>query len=90
VIKSYRGANVLGELDTAVLWSACEMWELYRQVMDKAKLDPINADNRIAVTAYWQKFEVAASRLGLNPSDRQRLKPKGKTQTGGIKARVRA
>jgi phage terminase small subunit len=79
-------AGVVGASDGPMAWSMCELWGLYRGAVVEAKKDPINKEARIAVTGYWHAFEVAASRFGMNPSDRSKLRmdapkasdPKGK------------
>lgn len=65
--------GIARKLDTALLWSMCEVWSFYRKSADAAKDDPVDKDTRCAVLAYWQAFERAASRCGLTPSDRARL-----------------
>lgn len=67
-------AKLLRVVDLPLLQSACELWGLYRRAYSAANRNPVDKDCRIAVTAYWAKFEQAAARFGLNPSDRQRLK----------------
>jgi phage terminase small subunit len=73
VVLAYRGTGVLATIDTAALLSACELWSLYRSALAIVKLDPTDKEARIAVISYWTSFERAASRLGLNPSDRARM-----------------
>jgi len=71
-------------IDTPLLRSLCEMWGLYRDAYDVAVVDPIAREARIAVVTYWAKFESAAARFGMNPSDRSRLridKPKQAVRT---------
>lgn len=67
-------AHRLKAEDIPLLQSACELWGLYRASYELAVIEPTNKDARIAVTSYWQKFEQATARFGLNPADRQRLK----------------
>lgn len=61
-------------VDLALLQSTCELWGLYRSAFQCAVNDPIDKDARIAVTAYWAKFEQGAARFGMNPSDRQKIR----------------
>ena len=82
--------GVVQELDSALLWSMCELWGLYRQCVEMAKLMPADKDVRIATVAYWGKFEVACARFGLNASDRMRLKMPSGREPGEIKVRNRA
>lgn len=63
-------------IDLALLQSTCELWGLYRAAFAVAVSDPTDKDSRIAVTAYWAKFEQGCARFGMNPSDRQKLKEK--------------
>ena len=73
IVRAYRDRGVLTELDTAHVVSTCELWGLYRAAYDIAKANPTDKLARCAVATYWGLWEKAASRLGLNPSDRQRL-----------------
>jgi P27 family predicted phage terminase small subunit len=82
-------ADKLTRLDTAQLWSLCEMWELYRQAAEDAKKTPTNRDLRISVTTYRAAFEAAASKFGLNPCDRQRLPGGQAKQSAGVRSRSR-
>ncbi len=61
-------------VDLALLQSTCELWGLYRDSFQCAVANPIDKDARIAVTAYWAKFEQGAARFGMNPSDRQKIR----------------
>jgi P27 family predicted phage terminase small subunit len=74
VANSLHTAGKLSVADLAMLRSTCEMWGLYRAAFRVANSNPIDKDARIAVTAYWAKFEQGAARFGLNPSDRQKIK----------------
>jgi P27 family predicted phage terminase small subunit len=89
VVDSFRDAGILAAIDAALLRSACELWNLYRKAFKLAKKDPTDKDARIAVTNYWHAFETAASRLGMNPLDRSRLRPVVDPKKSGIKARRR-
>lgn len=80
--------NVARRIDAAMLRSMCEMWGLYRTSYGIAESDPTDKDARIAVATYWAKFEQAAARFGLNPSDRGRLRVET-TKQEGIQARKR-
>lgn len=66
--------QVAARIDSALLRSMCELWGLYRISYEIAESDPTDKDARIAVVAYWAKFEQAAARFGMNPSDRGRLR----------------
>ncbi len=67
-------AGVAKAVDSSLLVSMCELWGLYRHAFEIASQDPIDKDARIAVATYWGKFETAASRCGIGPTDRARLK----------------
>ncbi|MGD0655111.1 MAG: P27 family phage terminase small subunit [Thermoguttaceae bacterium] len=73
VIESLGGKGVLARIDTALLLSACELWGLYREALKAAKKNPVDKDARIAAVSYWQNFERAASRFGMDPASRARL-----------------
>lgn len=78
--------GVAKSTDAALLQSMCEMWGLYRAAYSVAEQDPTDKDARIAVTSYWAKFETAASRCGMNPTDRGRLRI-NKPDKGGVRRR---
>ena len=64
-------------LDTAALVMLCEVWALYRYGMDRLAKEPELAlvkDTRCNVLAYMSGWEKLAAKLGLTPSDRQRLR----------------
>ena len=67
-------AEAIKPTDVAMAKSMCQMWGLYCESFELANLEPTDKDARIAVTSYWTKFEAAASRFGMNPSDRSRLR----------------
>ena len=52
-------------------------WGLYRQAVGLAKENPTDMSIRTAVVAYWTGFERAASRFGMSPCDRARLRGLG-------------
>lgn len=66
--------GVVKPTDVAMAKSMCQMWGLYCESFELAALAPADKDARIAVTSYWTKFEAAAARFGMNPSDRSRLR----------------
>lgn len=77
VVDDLAAAGVAKRIDTAMLWSMCELWGLYRSAVRLTEGDPFSAldkDIRIAVTQYWSAFERAASKFGLDPSARSRLR----------------
>lgn len=88
VAETLHKEKKLTLVDLALLQSTCELWGLYRDVVDKAVVDPVDKDIRIAVTAYWAKFEQGAARFGMNPSDRQKIRANKPTKTA-IPARQR-
>lgn len=67
-------AGVAKAVDQPLLQSMCELYGLYRSSFEIAVQDPIDKDARIAVATYWGKFETAASRCGIGPTDRARLR----------------
>ncbi len=64
-------------LDTSALVACCELWGLYRAAYAVASAAPADKDARIALTAYYAAWERAATRLGLSPADRARLRVPG-------------
>ncbi len=87
-VRALEEMGVATPTDAAILQSMCELWGLYRMAYELAESMPIDKDARIAVTTYWAKFEAAAARCGLNPSDRGRLKV-DVAKPAGIQARKR-
>jgi P27 family predicted phage terminase small subunit len=67
-----RGIVTAGDVPAAQ--AMCEFWALYRLALVQAKIDPLDKNARCAVKAYSSEFDRLASRFGLTPSDRQRLK----------------
>ncbi|MEM8866507.1 MAG: P27 family phage terminase small subunit [Planctomycetota bacterium] len=80
--------GVITRTDSSIAQTTCEMYGLYRMCYELAEQDPTDKDTRIAVTAYWAKYEQGASRLGLNPSDRARMKVE-KKKPNSIQGRKR-
>jgi phage terminase small subunit len=74
VIRQYAEMGVVTGVDTMELRAASEMWQLYRQTFALAKENPTDKDLRISVVQYKTAWETSAAKLGLNPTDRQRLK----------------
>jgi len=87
-VQATIDAGIVTKVDGPLLRSACDLWGLYMMSCQIATNDPTDRDARIAVTAYWAKFEQAAARFGWNPSDRSRLKIE-KPKASGIQARKR-
>jgi P27 family predicted phage terminase small subunit len=78
--------------DTVALIGMCEWWALYRRLMDalssedvSPKLAPLAAQAGIA----WDKFSQMASKFGMTPSDRAKLRVE-MPQKGGVQSRRRA
>ena len=67
-------AGVIKTTDVAMAKSMCQLWGLYCEAFEVAHMSPTDKDARISVTSYWTKFEAAAARFGMNPSDRSRLR----------------
>lgn len=60
--------------DSPAVRTLCEMWELYRAAFDAAKKAPADKELRCAVLGYKQAWESLASKLGLTPVDRTRIR----------------
>jgi len=77
VVSDLATKGIARKLDTAMLWSMCEMWSLYRRAHVLAVANPVDKETRCAVLAYRDAFERAAVRCGLPPADRARLTASG-------------
>ncbi len=66
--------NWMGELDTAELMTLCDTWELLQAATRAAKQDPIDKGNRLAFAAYKSQFDSLASRFGMTPADRAKIR----------------
>lgn len=88
VVPQLVSLGVAAQVDRSHLIAMCELWGLYRSAYDIAESHPTDKDARIAVSTYFTKWESAAARVGMNPSDRSRLKI-DKPKSTGIEARKR-
>lgn len=61
-------------LDTAALVACCDLWGKFRAASLAADADPTDRAARAAVIAYHSAWERTASKLGLTPADRARLR----------------
>lgn len=73
----------LKRLDTMALTACCEQWGLYRAVMEKLRQYPTDRDARVAMVQFHDRFMADAAKLGLNPTDRQRIKTEGTKKDNG-------
>ncbi len=64
----------MGEIDTAQLRVLCETWQLLRVAYREAKNDPTSKETRSQYIAYQQAFDKLASRFGMTPSDRAKIR----------------
>lgn len=87
-IQPLIGLSVVKPTDVPLAISMCQLWGLYCECYEAARLDPTDQDTRVAVCSYWTKFEQAAARFGMNPSDRSRLRLDKPVQ--GVRSRRRA
>lgn len=90
IIEQYRESGTLERCDVFAVRSACELWGLYRFYFKAAKANPGNGKALDAVLRCWTKWETAARRLGLNPTDRTRLQPRKGNQTQAVAVRKRS
>ena len=81
-------SEVIKPTDVPMALSMCQLWGLYCECYEAARMNPIDKDTRIAVCSYWTKFEQVAARFGMNPSDRSRLRLDKPPE--GVRSRVRA
>lgn len=68
------GLKAVGTIDTAMLISACDFWELYCKARRKASRSAHDKEVRCNVIAYHQEFLACVTKLGLSPTDRNRWK----------------
>lgn len=62
-------------LDTPLLLAMCEWWSLYRRYARRAQKGEGNEYNTLLMTVNaFKQFDGCASRFGLTPADRVRLK----------------
>jgi phage terminase small subunit len=61
-------------LDTSMLRAAAEFWGLYRAALKLAEKSPTEKNVRCAVTGYFAAWDRAATKLGLSPADRTRIR----------------
>ena len=74
VVQQLIDAGVVKPTDVPMARSMCEFWGLYWSSYKLASKNPTDPAIRVAVCSYWTKFEQAAARFGMNPSDRSRLR----------------
>ena len=74
VVQKLIDSDVLKPTDVPMARSMCEFWGLYCASHKLASKNPTDPGARTAVCSYWQRFEQAASRFGMTPSDRSRLR----------------
>jgi phage terminase small subunit len=77
-------SKIVKEIDTEAVVSACELWALYCKAKRRAMKFPCDKDIRSAVVAYWNAFDKAAARLGMNPVDRAKISVTPEPAPGGI------
>lgn len=66
--------GIVTSADVPAAQAMCESWGLMRRSFAALESDPCDKLARTAYTAYCQLFDKFASRFGLTPADRQRLK----------------
>jgi phage terminase small subunit len=66
-------ANGAGGGDLAMFISACNWWAVYKRVEQKTKADDSYRPFCMMSMA-WKNFNTAASRLGLSPTERAKLR----------------
>ena len=79
--------GLVGQDDEAFLQAMCEVWGLYREAYELAQVDATDKDARIAYLGYFAAFQQAASKCGLTPMDRQKLRSPEKKEQNKGKAR---
>lgn len=77
-------------IDSPSMLHMVEAWALARRCSSLLATDPADKDARIAYVAYVRLFDSIASRFGMTPSDRGRLRIEDPKKPQGIKARTRA
>lgn len=74
IAPELSAAGVIQPGDEPLLRMLCEVWALYRAAYREASLAPTDQAARSAVVAYAQAMDRLASRFGLSPSERGRLR----------------
>ena len=64
----------MGEIDTPELITLCETWGMLRRCASRARRDPHDRDTRMNYLAYMAEFNRLASRFGMTPSDRAKIR----------------
>lgn len=87
VVPDLIERGVVAGSDTTALVLMCEWWALYRRLRDSLPPEGSLAGQTQTITQMaiaTDKFDRLASRFGLNPSDRARLRlpPPGAAKTG--------
>lgn len=74
VVSELVALGIAKRIDGPALLAMCELWGWYRAAAAVADEDPLDGNARRAVTGYYEKWQAAASKFGLNPADRDRLR----------------
>ncbi|TWU08842.1 Phage terminase, small subunit [Symmachiella macrocystis] len=73
IVPQLVDMGIVGEIDTTMIRTCCEMYHLYRLALAVAEAEPLNKDARISVSTYAGLFDKAATKLGISPADRTKL-----------------
>jgi phage terminase small subunit len=63
-----------GEIDTAALIAMCNLWDLRQRTERLLMKNPTDKDTRVSYINYHQQWAALASRFGLTPSDRAKIR----------------
>lgn len=69
VVPDLVSRELVSAKDTAELIILCQMWGLYCEVVEKAKIEPTDKEIRCAVTSYFTAFDRVAAKFGLSAAD---------------------
>lgn len=76
-------ANGAGGGDMAIFTSACSWWSLYRLAEKAIREGDDDYRTFIKLSMAWKNWERAASRLGLSPTERAKLRVPDKPKDTG-------
>lgn len=89
VVDELTANGTLKRVDTPALMCVCDLWAKYRKVSKAADGDPGDKDLRCSLTAYYGAYQTAASKIGLSPVDRTRVKSESDSGPKGLSASAR-
>jgi phage terminase small subunit len=89
IVDHIGKTGVLAEIDAEEVEKAARYWSLWRRSISSCEADVTDKDARLNAVAFGQEWSKSASKLGLNPIDRARLRAPKKAEQG-VMSRKRA